>query len=168
VIIGGWRGPAWRIVDADPAQARQVRDWIRTAITRHGCPVDPDDAALIASELYTNAVRHGPAGGRVLTGCWLWPAGTRIVVVDGGGPGTPQLGQPETTAEGGRGLLVVDALAGTFGSFRLPDAQVVWCDLGRTLPVPADDAWTWLHRVLTATSLAPPAARRGSARAGAR
>jgi ribosomal protein S18 acetylase RimI-like enzyme/anti-sigma regulatory factor (Ser/Thr protein kinase) len=103
VIIGGWREPAWRITDADPGQARQVRAWIRAAITRDGGPVDPDDAALVASELYTNALRHGPAAGRVLTGCWLWPAGTRIVVADGGGPGTPQLGRPEAVAEGGRG-----------------------------------------------------------------
>jgi hypothetical protein len=45
---------------------------------------------------------------------------------------------------------------------------VVWCDLGQALLVPADDAWTWLHRVLAATALAPPAAQRGPTRAGAR
>jgi anti-sigma regulatory factor (Ser/Thr protein kinase) len=153
VISGGWRGPRWQIVDADPAQARQVRDWIRAAVTQQGCPVDPDDAALVTSELYTNAVRHGPAEGRVLTGCWLWPAGARIIVCDGGGTGTPQLRQHEAAAEGGRGLQVVGALAGRFGSFRLPGTQVVWCDLGQALPVPADDAWAWLHRVLAVRSL---------------
>ena len=50
----------------------------------------------------------------------------------------------------------------------LPAAQVVWCDLGEALPVPADDAWTWLHRVLAANSLAGPAVQRGPTRAGAR
>jgi hypothetical protein len=38
VIIGGWRGPGWRIVDAVPGNARQVRDWIRSAITSI-CPL---------------------------------------------------------------------------------------------------------------------------------
>lgn len=104
MIIGGWRGPGWRIVDADPGQARQVRDWIRAAITRHDCPVDPADAALAVSELYANAVMHGPAGGRVLAGYCLWSAGARIVVCDGGGPTTPRVRQGADLAECGRGL----------------------------------------------------------------
>src|ERR1039457_4948813 len=60
--------------DADPGQARQVRDWIRSAVTRHHCPVDPADAALAVSELYANAVMHGPAGGRGLAGHCPWSA----------------------------------------------------------------------------------------------
>jgi len=73
------------------------------------------------AELYTKALRHGPAGGQVLAGCWLWPAAARIVVADGGGTSTPRPGRQAATAEGG-GLLVVEALAGRFGSFRLPAA----------------------------------------------
>ena len=120
MIIGGWRGPGWRIIDADPGHARQVRDWIRSAITRHDCPVDPADAALAVSELYANAVMHGPAGGRVLAGYCLWSAGARIVVCDGGGPGTPRVRPGAGLAEGGRGLQVVDSVAARWGSFRLP------------------------------------------------
>jgi len=140
VIIGGWRGPGWRITDADPGQARQVRNWIRAAITRHDCPVDPADAALAASELYANAVMHGPAGGRVLAGYCLWSAGARIVVCDGGGPGTPRMRPGAGLAEGGRGLAVVDSVAARWGSFRLSGAQVVWCDFGQPLRAPASDA----------------------------
>jgi Golgi phosphoprotein 3 (GPP34) len=90
VISGGWRGPGWRVVDADPGRGKPVRDRIRSAIARHHCPVDPADAALAAGELYANAVMHGPPGGRVLAGYCLWSGGTRIVVCDGGGPATPQ------------------------------------------------------------------------------
>ena len=61
MIIGGWRGPGWRVVDADPVHGKQVRDWIRSVITRHECPVDPADTALAVSELYANAVMHGTA-----------------------------------------------------------------------------------------------------------
>src|SRR5690349_17270908 len=68
MIIDGWRGPSWRVVDADPRYGGQIREWIRSAITRHNCPVDAADAALAVAELYANAVMHGPAGGRVLAG----------------------------------------------------------------------------------------------------
>ncbi len=153
MIIGGWRGPGWRITGADPGQARQVRDWIRSAIARHHCPVDPADAALAVSELYTNAVMHGPADGRVLTGYCLWSAGARIVVCDGGGPGSPLVRSGPDLGEGGRGLQGVDSVAARWGSFRLPGAQAVWCDLGQPLRAPAGDAWAWLRYVLSAFPL---------------
>ncbi len=147
MIIGGWRGPGWRIVTGDQKQARQVRDWIGSAISRHHCPVDSADVALAVSELYANAVMHGPKGSRVLAGYCLWSAGARIVVCDGGGPTAPRVRREESLAEGGRGLQVIDALAARWGSFRLPGAQAVWCDFGQPLRVPEADAWAWLRCV---------------------
>jgi len=164
VIIGGWRGPGWRITDADPGQARQVRDWIRATVTGHDCPVEAADAALAVSELYANAVMHGPAGGRVLAGYCLWSAGARIVVCDAGGPGTPRVRQDGGLAEGGRGLAVVEAVAARWGSFRLPGAQAVWCDFGQPLRVPGGDAWAWLRSVLSACPLSADAPGPGHAR----
>ena len=136
---------------------KQVRDWIRSVITRHECPVDPADTALAVSELYANAVMHGPVGGRVLAGYRLWSSGARIVVCDGGGPATPHLRQGIGLAEGGRGLQVIDSLAARWGSFRLSGSQVVWCDFGQPLRALTGDAWAWLHRVLSACPLSPPA-----------
>jgi hypothetical protein len=64
MIIGGWRGPGWRVVDADPRLGGQTREWIRSAVGGHECPVDPADAALV-SELFSNAViPTALAGGR--------------------------------------------------------------------------------------------------------
>src|ERR1039457_4107748 len=143
VIIGGWRGPGWRVTDADPGQARQVRDWIRSAVTRHHCPVDPADAALAVSELFANAVMHGPAGGRVLVGYCLWAKGARIVVCDGGGPSPPRLRHRPSSAQGGRGVQVGASVAARWGTFRLTGSQVVWCDFGRPLRAPASDTWAW-------------------------
>lgn len=157
MIIDGWRGPSWRVVDADPRYSGQIRDWIRSAITRHDCPVDAADAALAVAELYANAVMHGPPGGRVLAGYCLWRQGSRIVVCDGGGTATPHLVPDRGLAEGGRGLHVVDALAARWGSFRLAGAQVVWSDLGRRLRVPDSDAWAWLKLALSACPLSGPA-----------
>lgn len=153
MITSGWRGPGWRVVDADPGNVRLMRDWISSAITRHDCPVDPEDAALAVSELFTNAVMHGPAGGRVLVGYCLWSQGARIVVCDGGGYGTPELRQVTNLAEGGRGLRVVDTLAAQWGCSRFAGNLIVWCDFGQPLRARANDAWAWLHCLLSADAL---------------
>ena len=95
----------------------------------------------------------------MLAGYCLWSAGARIVVCDGDGPGTPRVRASAGLAEGGQGLQVVDSVAARWGSFRLPGAQAVWCDLGQPLRAPAGDAWAWLHCVLSACPLATPRSR---------
>ena len=156
MIIGGCRGPGWQVFDADPRLGSQIRNWISSAISGHDCPVDAADAAVVVSELFGNAVRHGPADGRVLVGYCLWREGARLVVCDGGGPGMPRLVQGGELAEGGRGLRVVDALAARWGSFRLADARAAWCDFGQPLHAGPGDAWAWLHLVLSVCDLSVP------------
>jgi serine/threonine-protein kinase RsbW len=142
-----WRGPAWRFVGADPENSRQVRDWIRSVIGTHGCPVDVEDAGLVVTELFANAIAHG-RGDWVMVGYCLWSEGARVVVVDGGGPGCPRLSSGPDMELGGRGLHLVDALGAGWGSFRLPAAQVVWCDFGQPLCATAANAWAWLPGAL--------------------
>ena len=156
MIIDGWRGPGWQVFAADARLGRPIRDWIRSAISGHDCPVDAADAALAVTELFGNACQHGPAGGRVLVGYCLWREGARLVVCDGGGPSTPRLVHGGELAEGGRGLRVVDSLAARWGSFRLAGAQAVWCDFGQPLRAAASDAWAWLHPVLFVQDLSAP------------
>jgi hypothetical protein len=160
----GWRGPGWRVFDANPVYGKEVRDWISRVVSWPGCLADPGDAAVVVSELFANALLHGPAGGRVLAGYCLWRNGARIVVCDGGGVTAPRLRDPRELDEGGRGLLVVAMIAAAWGSFRARHARVVWCDLGTPLTSPAaSDAWAWLLNVLAAGALASPrpAGRRG-------
>jgi anti-sigma regulatory factor (Ser/Thr protein kinase) len=151
-----WHGPGWRVFDASADQGRHVRDWITRVIGRHGCLAHPSDAALVVSELFTNAVMHGPAGGRVLVGYCLWRDGVQIVVCDAGGTTSPWLRKPGELDEGGRGLQVVDAVAAAWGTFRAGHALAVWCDLGKPLEF-TSEAQAWLRPVLAATSLAAPA-----------
>ena len=156
VITARWRGPGWQVFDADPRLGHQIRDWIRSAISGHDCPVDAADVAVVVSELFGNAVMHGPPNGRVLVGYCLWRQGARLVVCDGGGLGTPRLVCGGELAEGGRGLHVVDALSARWGTFRLAGARAVWCDFGQPLHAAAGDAWAWLHLVLSVCDLSAP------------
>jgi len=153
VDSGRWRGPGWRTFAADPACGKAVRDWITRIIGAHPCPVDPQDAAVVVSELFGNAVTHGPSGGTILVAYLLWPAGARIVICDHGGPTLPRLRDPGNLTEGGRGLHVIDALAARWGSFRAAPAQVVWADLGQPLPATGAEAWAWLTALLAACPL---------------
>jgi anti-sigma regulatory factor (Ser/Thr protein kinase) len=155
MVVGDWRGPGWRVFEADPRCSKEARGWLTRVVSAHKCPVNSDLVAMAAGELFANAVMHGPPGGRVLVGYCLWRRGARIVVCDGGSGGTPRLRESDCLAEGGRGLHVVESLAARWGTFRHEQAQAVWCDFAEPLRVPVADSWAWLRVVLTGLSLDP-------------
>ncbi|WP_405900911.1 ATP-binding protein [Streptomyces sp. NBC_00727] len=89
-----------------------------------------DAAVLIVSELVTNAVVH-TASSRVLCELRRLDGRLRISVQDQGRrPGGPQLGRGSDD-EHGRGLLLVDSLAGAWGSHDAGDrsGRIVWAEL---------------------------------------
>lgn len=101
-----------------------------------------DDAQLLVSELFTNAVRH-TASEKV--SCELWLVGLRLcleVTDQGGGPHPlpPRPGEPaDTDGESGRGLLLVSVLADDWGIRRSLDGgpgsgHAVWAELTCTPP----------------------------------
>ena len=99
-----------------------------------------EDAALVVSELVANAVKHGRAlPGEVLAVDWDVAGGrVRLSVADGGsGPrqGARAPRSVDVDAEGGRGLLLVAALAADWGVRRDAGAATVWVEL--PLPVSA-------------------------------
>jgi anti-sigma regulatory factor (Ser/Thr protein kinase) len=113
------------------------------------------DAAVVISELLSNALQHGaPLPGQAIRAAWDLDAGTvRVSVSDGGGPTRPELGQPTPTATGGRGLRIVARLSRRWGTSSEHDGTTVWAEV-QLGPQPA---------------VAVPAAvaERGLARAGA-
>lgn len=93
-----------------------------------------DDAGLVITELFTNAVRHTDSA-RIT--CALHDTGTvvRLEVTDQGrGTGVPVPCDAEADEEGGRGLLLVSVLSLAWGSDPAEDGtgRVVWAELART------------------------------------
>jgi anti-sigma regulatory factor (Ser/Thr protein kinase) len=101
-----------------PSSASIVRQAVQAAFISSGASEDDAfDAALIASELVSNAVRHAaalPSGQLAVE--WLLDAdGYRISVTDGGSPHRIRSRVATTRELSGRGLTIVAALAADWG-----------------------------------------------------
>ena len=94
-------------------------------------------AALLTSELVTNAVRYG--GSRAVIEAHT-PGGVLRVSVRDDNPALPVVGDhPEFTKEGGRGLQIVDALSSRWGiEAALGGGKAVWFELDLTAQASAD------------------------------
>ncbi|MGW7363709.1 ATP-binding protein [Streptomyces sp. NPDC054841] len=89
-----------------------------------------DAAALIVAELATNAVSHARVPGRDFQlRLVLAPTTLRIEVSDARGDRTPTLSPPAPDSETGRGLLLVNALATTWGTSDRVVGKTVWAEL---------------------------------------
>ncbi|MFF3395098.1 ATP-binding protein [Streptomyces sp. NPDC002669] len=111
-----------------------VRQFVRAALVDWTCDVRADDVLLCVSELVTNAVLHGVPPGRGLRVRLYWEqAGgvLRIEVHDSGdGEVRPRDSGAAHDEEGGRGLLLVAALADRWGVGERNPGKVVWCEFG--------------------------------------
>ena len=96
-----------------------------------------ETAALLASELATNAVRHGD-GHDFEVSVRFGPGAQELWVgVTDRGPGSPTVRRPPVTDERGRGLQLVGLLASRWGIRRSRDSdtKTVWFELG-SVPTP--------------------------------
>ncbi|MEU1128148.1 ATP-binding protein [Streptomyces sp. NPDC005899] len=128
---------------ATPQAVRRGRDHVRDTLRfwRIAPGAEPASAAaLVASELLANAVRH--AGGR-LTLCLDLDGDRLIIEVHDTSPELPRDQEipPDVCAEGGRGLVLVAAYSHTHGVERTATGKRCWAVL--TLP---PDAVPEAHR----------------------
>jgi anti-sigma regulatory factor (Ser/Thr protein kinase) len=109
-----------------------ARGRVRTRLAEWGlCPELLDDAGLVVTELFTNAVRHTQS--EKIT-CVLQDAGgvIRLEVTDQGrGAGVPVPCEAQEDAEGGRGLMLVTLLSLAWGSdpAETGPGRRVWAEL---------------------------------------
>ncbi|MFF4576078.1 ATP-binding protein [Streptomyces sp. NPDC001410] len=114
--------------------ARQARQLVANRMNvwgfAHGSEVS-DTVTLIAAELAANAVRHGRVRGRGFRVRLLLDGEVvRVEVLDARVARLPMRAQGEPD-EGGRGLLIVEALAEKWGVEVRPDGvyKAVWADV---------------------------------------
>lgn len=109
---------------ADPMSVTDARRLVET--TLDGCPSSlVGDAVLLTSELVTNAVRHARTPFEVEVVC---DGAVRVVVRDGSAE-PPMVQHPEPDELGGRGLLLVEALATRWGFEANGQGKTVWFEL---------------------------------------
>jgi len=92
------------------------------------------DAALVITELLSNAIRHAaPLPGALVRVTWTVDQdGVRVAVSDAGDGLLPHVTEPAPGAPGGRGLGIVETLSDDWGVLRDNGETTVWA----LLPVP--------------------------------
>jgi len=121
-----------RMYRRDRRSVPAARDFAHEALIDWGMETRAEDIVLCVSELTTNALLHGvPPGRGFLLRLLLHGDGTVVrIEVHDSGDGLPGLPPAEDTepADGGRGLLLVTALADKWGIGVRAPGKVVWCE----------------------------------------
>ena len=108
------------------ASATRARELVTAQCASWGLSSLCDDVALVVTELVANAIRH--AGTDIEICIAPIEAGVRLEVRDGSTrPLRPRAAL--SSDEGGRGLLLVDALATRYGVEGEPGGKRVWVEL---------------------------------------
>ena len=129
---------------ATPRGARLARRLVSHRLHEWGYPYGTstnEAVTLIAAELTANAVTHGRVPGRDFhVRLSLRPGTVRVEVSDTRTERLPRLppAASDADSESGRGLLLVDALAGRWGVDPRPAApgKTVWAEVDRTGEAP--------------------------------
>lgn len=131
--VGGAAGRRFRFeLAAHPGSVAQARRLAHARLTGWSVCADTcDSAALVISELVTNAIVH-TASSRVVCELQDHDDTVRIAVRDEGcAPGEPHPSPQRPDEEHGRGLLLVDALCRAWGAQEHGPGLLVWAELTR-------------------------------------
>lgn len=126
--------PGSRVFPPWPTSVAEARNYVSGALGHVPTPLC-ETAALLVSELATNAVRHGTGDFEVSVRDL--PEGGVWVGVSDAGRAYPVLRSPAITDEHGRGLRLVGSLSDRWGVRRRrgESAKTVWFELGGPRPI---------------------------------
>lgn len=111
----------------DPPSVRDARRAMTDYSRGHAVPDSLAESAVLAiSELVTNAVLHAHTPILVLAD---YDHGALTLAVQDGEATLPTLLPADTEREGGRGVAIIDHLAGTWGIQRTVLGKMVWVSL---------------------------------------
>ena len=128
------RRPTWREhsqsieLPADTTSPSRARVFVADLLERWSLASLVDAATLLTSELVTNAVRHAGTG-MELAVSRTDDRTVRIAVTDRAPSADLRVRASADDAEGGRGLFLVEQLAGGWGSAVSDHAKTVWFEL---------------------------------------
>ena len=123
---------AWRRFDGKPTAVGAARRFVSSTLGRWGWDGVADDAAVVISELATNAVLHARSPFHVSIDV-VAGDGVRIAVHDESPADASPRGYSITSATG-RGLRMVETLAERWGTIPLPNRKAVWAELAEARP----------------------------------
>jgi anti-sigma regulatory factor (Ser/Thr protein kinase) len=117
---------------ARPQSVSEAREFVATAL--RGVAVDHDDAAILTSEVASNAVRHADSDFRIRIEST--EDRVRIEVIND----SPELLliKKQPSRDGGWGLRLLDQLARDWGVEARPDEKTVWFELKCGAPRPGE------------------------------
>ena len=132
----------------DPSEVAAARRFVVEVLTAAG--LDPWPAELVVSELATNAARHS---GTAYTVSVFVDDAVRVEVWDRS-DALPAVRGPSRRRQRGRGLVLVDRLARSWGVAAAPEGKTVWCVLPLAEPELAEPvlAREWQLAMTTATA----------------
>ncbi|MEV4742922.1 SpoIIE family protein phosphatase [Streptomyces sp. NPDC049555] len=129
-------GPATRgggrlqqhIAPADPEALSAGRHMIRAAVRAWGARERADEIELAADELVTNALLHTDGAAVVTIRMLTGPVRRLRVEVEDRSSALPRRREPGESGVSGRGLMLVDRLADTWGVEPRGSGKSVWCE----------------------------------------
>lgn len=110
-------------IPPDSASIAGARRFTESFLRGHGLDRLTDAMVLLVSEVVTNAIIHGGSGAELC----LMLTGTSIrAEVRDGSRALPAVKQYSDNATTGRGMLIVESLASSWGTESDPKGKVVW------------------------------------------
>ena len=122
----GGRADATRAFVGDADELSAARQFVVDILRAWKLDHLVEDAAIVVSELATNAILHARTDYVVTVSALV---GTVRISVRDSSLHLPAVRDPEPTIVTGRGLILVDTIAHTWGTERIADGKMVWVDL---------------------------------------